>query len=542
MPQHTTDTDKKKLFGGVAVLMPATLFTKLVGLFYKIPLIAIVGVEGMAYFLAAYHIYSLLFVLSATGLPTALSLQVARAVAVGERRGVRRIFGVALALFLSLGLAGTLLLLYAAPSLAAHLAMENAAASVVAIAPALFLTAFIGAVKGFFQGHRKMLPTALSEVLEAAGKLGFGLFFALLAKGRGLPTPQVAAYAIFGITAGLAVAALFLLIRLLLFFLAERGERPTGGALPTRRSVLGALIKIAVPMTLSASVMSLVSLIDTALISNRLQSAGFAPSAAHALYSAYGNLAVPLYNLVPSLLAPVTLSLMPMLGAAFLRGERTKGREALAASLRLCLLIAIPASLGLAVFAEPILALIYRGAGEAVSVAAPALSMLAPAVLPAVLLSLTGAALQAAGHTLLPVVAMGAGAAVKLTLEIFLLPVSGIYIYAAPLSTMACNLTVLVIEAMALSRLLGGRLVRAGDLFRALAAALVGVGGAAALYFLLAMRFGRVVWVLPVALLGAVVLFLPSALLLGAVRREELSAMPMGERLCLFLTKCKLLK
>ena len=246
---------------------------------------------------------------------------------------------------------------------------------------------------------------------------------------------------------------------------------------------------------------------------------------------------MPLYNLVPSLLAPVTLSLMPMLGAALSKGERAQGREALAASLRLCLLIAIPASLGLAVFAEPILSMIYRGAGEAVSVAAPALSMLAPAVLPAVLLSLTGAALQAAGHTLLPVVAMGAGAAVKLTLEILLLPVSGIYIYAAPISTMACNLTVLVIEAVALSRLMGGRLVRAGDLFRVLAAALVGVGGAAALYFLLVVRFGRAVWVLPVALLCAVLLFLPPALLLGAVRREELAALPMGERLCLFLTK-----
>ena len=129
LPQHTVATEKKKLLGGVAVLMPATLFTKLVGLFYKIPLIAIVGVGGMAYFLAAYHVYSLLFVLSATGLPTALSLQIARAASGEARAGVARIFRVSLALFLSLGILGTALLLWGAPLIAARIAMHDATAA-----------------------------------------------------------------------------------------------------------------------------------------------------------------------------------------------------------------------------------------------------------------------------------------------------------------------------------------------------------------------------------------------------------------------------
>ena len=59
MPHGGNASGQKTLMRGVLVLMPATLFTKFVGLFYKIPLIRIVGVEGMAYFLAAYHVYSL---------------------------------------------------------------------------------------------------------------------------------------------------------------------------------------------------------------------------------------------------------------------------------------------------------------------------------------------------------------------------------------------------------------------------------------------------------------------------------------------------
>ncbi|MBQ8357242.1 MAG: oligosaccharide flippase family protein [Clostridia bacterium] len=541
MPQSGSSNEKKKLFGGVAVLMPATLFTKIIGLFYKIPLIAIVGVTGMAYFLAAYHIYSMLFVLSATGLPTALSLQIARSVAAGQTRAVRRIFGVALTLFLSLGLGGTVLLLAGAPALAARLAMADAAASIVAIAPALLLAAFIGAAKGYFQGHQRMVPTALSEVLEAAGKLGFGLGFALLAKHRGLPVPVVAAYAIFGITAGLALAALVLAVLLVADAVKRRGEGREG-ALPSRRGGLGELLRVALPVTVSASVMSLVTLIDTALISGRLQAAGFAPAVANAMYSSYGNLAVPLYNLVPSLLSPITLALMPLLGAALSKGEAEGGRIALSSALRLSALVSIPAALGLGIFARPILSLIYAGQNEAIELAAPLLSILALSVVPAALITLTGAALQATGHTVIPVLAMGAGALVKLALEVLLLPMQGIHIYGAPISTLACNLTVLIIEAIALSRALPFGFFSGKDLFRPFAAALFGVAAGAALYFgLLAAGLACTWLMLPVLFVTAAV-FALLALRFGAVAREDLFALPAGDKICGFLIKYKLIK
>ena len=538
MPQSLGSFEKKKLFGGVMVLMPATLFTKLIGLFYKIPLIAIVGVSGMAYFLAAYHIYSLLFVLSATGLPTALSLQVARAVASGQSRAVRRIFAVALALFLTLGSAGTALLLLFAPTLAARLAMADAAASIIAIAPALLLSAFIGAAKGYFQGHHQMLPTALSEVLEAAGKLFFGLSFALLAKGRGLATPMVAAYAIFGITAGLFLAALLLCVLLVLDAIKHRGE-VREGELPQRRAVLAELARVALPVTISASVMSLVSLIDTALISARLQAAGFAPTVANAMYSSYGNLAIPLYNLVPSLLSPITLALMPLLGAALSKGESEGGKVALSSALRLSALVSIPSALGLGIFARPILSLIYAGQQEAVALAAPLLSLLALSVVPAAMITLTGAALQATGHTVIPVLAMGAGALVKLLLEVFLLPVPNVHIYAAPISTLGCNLTVLLIEGIALSRALPFDFFKGKDLFCPLLCALLGVFSGGALYFIL-LRFGiDSAWVMVPVLFVTVTVFALCALWMGAIEQEDLNALPAGDKLCRILKRCK---
>ena len=534
--------EKKTLMRGVLVLVPAALFTKCVGLFYKIPLLFIVGVEGMAYFLAAYHVYSLLFVLSTTGLPTALSLQIARALAAAQHRAVRRIFGVSLTLFLGIGLFGSVALVLFARPICERLLMGEAAAAVIAIAPSLFLAAFIGAAKGYFQGHNRMGPTALCEVLEGTGKLGFGLLFALLAKRAGYPTPIVAAFAIFGITVGMALAALVLLFPLLISLIRSMRAEGERGELPARRTVLHSLLRVALPITVSASVMSLTSLLDTALISARLQSAGFSSEVANAMYSAYGNLAIPMYNLVPSLLSPITLALMPLLGA-FAKQKNWQGVEStLGTAVRITALVAVPASLGLCVFARPLLGMIYGGQSDAIAVAAPLLSLLALSVLPSALLTLTGATLQATGHTALPVLAMGVGAAVKLLVEYVLLTVPSVGILAAPISTLCCTLTVLFIEWLTLFRVLPFVPLSPRDLLRPLFCALPGICMGAAFYLWGSVRFQSVGWLLPLSLVLVVACVLPLSLLCRAVEREDLLSLPAGERLCLVLEKCKLLK
>ncbi len=525
---------------GVMILTPATLLAKVIGLFYKIPLLLIVGVGGMAYFLSAYHVYSLLFVLSAAGLPTALSLLVSRAVAKGERGAVGRVFGVSLAVFFLVGALGTLSLILFAPQIAAGLGMREADQALIAIAPALMLAAFVGAGRGVFQGFHNMVPTAVSEVIEAIGKLVFGVLLAHLAKERGASTPTVAAAAILGITLGVALSALFLALAMLycrrqLFSSAKR--KPTAV-----RCVLADILRVALPVTVSASVMSLVSLVDTALISNRLQAIGYAPAVANAMYSSYGNLAVPLYNLVPALLAPITLSLTPMLSAAFAAKDGEGVAMAFGKALRLAALVVLPAALGLSVFANPLLALLYMGQDAAILVAAPLLSVLAAALLPAVLIALAGAALQAAGKPAVPVFAMLAGAGVKLISEAILLSLPSVHILGAPISTLACNLTVLAVDLAVLSRCVPFPLFSARAFLRPLAAAVIAVALGGVAYAALVRACGTAAWQMPLVLLPVALLYLALALWLGAIRQDDIEEIPGGKTICRMLIKCNLLQ
>ena len=58
---------------GAAILVVATIITKILGAIYKIPLGNILGNEGFAYFNVAYNLYNVLLALSTAGLPIALS-------------------------------------------------------------------------------------------------------------------------------------------------------------------------------------------------------------------------------------------------------------------------------------------------------------------------------------------------------------------------------------------------------------------------------------------------------------------------------------
>ena len=156
------------------------------------------------------------------------------------------------------------------------------------------------------------------------------------------------------------------------------------------------------------------------------------------------------------------------------------------------------------------------------------------------MITLTSAALQATGHSVWPIPATLAGAAVKVCAELLLLPVEGIHIYAAPISTLLCNLTVLAVEGIVLARVLPFRFFTGKVLFRPLAAALLGIGAGGALYLFLSARWQSSLAMLPV--LGvSVLLFFLLALRLRAIGAEDISALPGGDRICGALRKIRLL-
>ncbi len=499
----------KKLAGQVLFLTVSNIIVKFAGLLFKIPMTALIGEEGMGYFNSAYTLFTWFYMVSTAGLPAASAMMISRARALGKYRETRRIFRLSLVIFLGLGIVTSSVMIFGADFFARLMKVERSAPAIVAIAPTLFLICQSAALRGYFQGCGELRPHALSQTAEALGKLALGVALAKYATGKGASPELTAAWAAVGLTIGIAAGMLVLYMSLLFTkrlrnpelsgvgdmrvvdeprtIAAARSENDTytysarsargndytynsrsantaraaakpravknAGIQPRQAqpvASIGAtarrLVSIALPITLSSSLMSLTGLIDTLIMTRRLHDIGLSQTETIAIYGNYTSLAVPMFNLPPVLIYPLTYMLMPKL-AALLERDESRGLGLCRTIVSLTAMISIPAALGLCALSEPILGLLFES--EVAERGAMLLTLLAPSSFFVCILALTNTILQASGHERIPLFALTIGSVVKLVSSWVLIPLLGKY--GTPVSTFLCYFVICTISIGAIS-------------------------------------------------------------------------------------------
>ncbi len=528
---------QKTFFSGVLLLTLSTVSVKVIGLIYKIPMLAYLGSEGMGYFNSAYEIYALFCVIATAGLPVALSVLISGALAKGEVARVGRIYRAAMWIFFVIGVLGSGIMVLFARRFCDFLKSDGAYASLLAISPTVFLICISSALRGYFQGYRQMLPTAVSQVLEALGKLLFGLLFARYALKRGYDTPTVAAFAGIGLTLGTLLSVCYLLIRKSRFREGKSSEKK----LPTYASLWRELGKLAIPMTLGASLVSLTKLIDMSMILRRLQSIGYSEVQANRAYGSYTTLALSVFGLLPMLLNSIALPLVPSLSGAIAEENLEKQSTMIRLSYRLTAIFSVPAAMVISAFSYPILKLLFGHDAAAINIAAPLLSYLGVSVFLSCMITATNSVLHAYRIVNRPIFSMLAGAIVKIVSAYFLIGNPDIGILGAPISTFFCNLTVVLFNLA-----FAFRLCSVGDLLAillrpTLAAGLaVGVGVIGYGYFLNRVGEGPLLTLAVLTAVGGIYLLL--ACLTRAITADDVHAMPGGDKLCRLLARIGLLR
>ena len=193
---------KNTFFGGAAILAASVVLVKVIGALYKIPLGGILTDAAFADFNTAYYIYSLLIIISTGGLPVALSKMVSEAHAQGRGNQVQKVFRLAMGAFCALGALSCAIMLLFPTQLAELMNNSHSYWSILALAPALFFICPMSALRGYFQGHSLMTPTAVSQIIEALCKLGVGLALASFLVKAQVDESLAAAGAILGVSVG----------------------------------------------------------------------------------------------------------------------------------------------------------------------------------------------------------------------------------------------------------------------------------------------------------------------------------------------------
>ena len=400
-----------------------------------------------------------------------------------------------------------------------------------------------------------MFPTAVSQVLESVGKLVVGMTFSGYALAKGYDLPMVAAYAIAGITIGTLAGMIFLFL-CKLFFRDSVAEVTLQEAVPEEAQsmwqILARLAMIAIPITISASIMSLTTMFDDMIINGRLLSIGFSEEMANTIYGNYTALAVPIANMPPVLIYPISYSIIPLLKATLTLGDKKQGTMICERVLKLSAILSIPCSVGLAILAEPVLKLLYNP--ESAEMAAPLLTVLSMSIFFVAMLSVSNAILQAYGKECLPIISMLIGCGVKLVINYVLIGMPQIGIYGAPISTLICYMTIALCNLYFMSKHTGVMPSVMKQYVRPLLASMLCGSAAMGVYVwimkpvqrmvaadAISLKKGLIVALAP-AILCAVVVYVAALLLLRAVDPEDIRMLPKGDKIYRVFTRLHLMK
>ena len=537
-------------FSGVLILTIANILVKTVGLISKIALNRVVGSVGAGYYSSAYEIYAFLYVISTSGLPVALSIMVSKSRARGRFKEAKKIFNVAIILFLIIGTVFASLMIFLSSNISSIISAPKTTICIIAIAPTILFVCLSSCMRGYFQGYQLMKPTAVSQFIEALCKVLVGVGFALWAKAQGYDDYIVAAFTILGVTFGVLLGMCYLYIKKLFFndkmyndaYLSEINSKNSLNVLEdenckSSRSILKELFKIAIPITLSSSVLSLTVIIDTVMVQGRLISYGLDENLVRIYYGDYTSLVISMCNLPTVLFYPIANALVPLISSSLESKDFKSSERIRSFSLRVINLIAIPCAFGLGVFSKPILDLLMFKS-DSVERAAPWLSIASVSVIFLGLIASTNAFLNTSGKQKLPVISMVIGAIAKLIFNYILVGEFGII--GAPIATVICYLCASCANIFFTVKYIGNLPGIKTMLLMPLSCAAISIGASAGVYCLLSQFvYGKIATV--ICIFFAVFSYLFLVIRTQTIKTEEILLLPEGEKIAKLLFKLKLL-
>ena len=431
---------KKSFVKGAAILAAAGIIAKAIGALFRIPLMNIIHEQGMGLYQLAYPVYAFLLIVSTAGLPTAISKLVSEKIALDDYRGAHKVFRVSFRLLLVLGLTTSIIMLVGSPLFAKLSGNEKSFYPLLAIAPSLFFVSLLSSYRGYFQGMQIMTPTALTQIVEQFGKLIMGLWFAALWIPNG---PEYgAAGAVLGVTLS-EVAALVLIVGIYrsqeprIYRRIKRSPRQAYNE--SSRSIMTRIVKIAIPVTIGASIMPLVNMADAVIVINRLTHTGFTKPEATGLYGILTGGANPLINFPTVFTIALGMSLVPAISESYAVKDWRSISDNASTGIKLTLLIGLPAACGLYVLALPISRLLYSSLKEeAIINTGNLIATLSLGVVFLTLIQTLTAILQGVNRIVMPVKNLMIGALFKVVLSYVLVGIPALNVKGAAIGTVTC--------------------------------------------------------------------------------------------------------
>lgn len=520
------------------ILAAAGIITRIIGLFYRVPVTNIIGDEGNGYYAAAYQIYNIMLLISSYSLPLAISKIVSARYSREEYVNSRRAFKGGLIFAFISGSIVCFLVFFGAEFFAGTMMSEPMSAIALRIfAPTLLIVAIMGVIRGYFQGMGTMIPTAVSQIIEqlvnavvsilaASAFFIYGKKVAALLKNDSFAPAYGAAGSTLGTSLGALSGLIVLLFILLLVSTSMKRERLFADdthQIENMSSILKIIVITAIPVILSTAIYNISDVLDNGIF-NKLMSLnghGVEKTRIWGIYSGKYRLMI---NVPVAFANAMCSSTVPTLTACMASDNIRGAKRKIFSAMRFTMLIVFPCTAGLMVLSKPVLSMLFTGD---VDLASRLLTIGGITIIFTSISTLTNGVLQGINHLEVPVRHSAIALIIHLAALYVMMDKFDMGIYGVLFSSLLFSVLMTVMNQFSIRRYIHYKqeVVRT-FIIPTIASVVMGIV-VFAIYRLFNLFTGNTVSTL-VSIVFGMFVYMLSILKLKGIRKEELYEIPGG--------------
>lgn len=547
-----TSNSKKGLFVQAGILAIAGVISRVIGLLYGSPLAAIIGDEGNGYYGAAYAIYTIVLLISSYSIPSAMSKIISSKLAVKEFKNAHRIFKCALVYVSVVGGIGSLILFFAADILVAG----RSATVLRFFAPTIFLFGFLGVLRGYFQAHRTMLPTSISQLIEQVFNAIVSIVGALILTdiaGSEDPSKRAVYGAIgsaLGTGAGVLVALIFMYViyRYNRVGIKKRIKKDTHEDM-SDFEIYKMIFFIVTPFIMSTFIYNLSTSLNSTLFSRILMHVKNVDEAAVAWqYGVFSRKAMVITNLPIALASAAAAAMIPDVSAKFAQGDNSGAGRTVSRVTKVILMISIPCAAGLFSLARPVMMILFPQKAS-LNEAAYLLMLLSVTVIFYSVSTVTNAVLQGIGKVNSPVINASVALVIQSGILTLLLVHTDIGNYALCIAAIVYSMMMCLFNHLVMRKYLPISYNMKKSLILPSISAVVMGGSSFGVYHLFAFLFGKFMtsgyfinlFATMIAAMFAVFIYFAVLIKSGGANEADIRRFPKGSSIAKILKTIRIL-
>ena len=550
------NSSKNNFIMQAGILAAAGIISRIIGLLYRGPLQSVIGNLGLGYYQSAYNYYTIILLISSYSIPSAISKAIAQKLGEKEYRNAHRLFHGAMIYVLVVGGIASLFLFFGA-----GLFVSGAAVTVLrTFAPTIFVYGILGVLRGYFQAHKSMAQTSVSQILEqiANAVVSVGAAYLLIQMFMGtmeVPADQAgqvvrATYGAVGSALGTGVGVLVALLFMAGVYALNRGmilrrvQRDRHEHVDSYGQILKTITLVVTPFILSTAVYNLSSTVNNSIYTKWYPSLRNLDTVSiYEKYGIFSGQSLTMSNIPIAFASAMASAMIPSVAQLMAARDVKGAREKIGLAVKTTMVISIPCAVGLFVLAKPVISLLFTNkTAEELNLAAALLMTLSLSVIFYALSTLNSSILQGLGKVNTPIINAGISLVVQTVAAVLLLMFTSLDLYSIAIANTLYSGMMCVLNQWAVRRAVGYRqeIVKT-FVIPAFASAFMGAAAWAIYEGLYMVTKSMRISVIPAIMIAAVVYFVMLILMRG-ITEQELRSFPKGYLLVKVAKKCRLLR